>query len=66
MPGAYLHTELDDNLIMKLKGILTEMLVNIDPNIYQKYVVIYNYLKVLRNRLKELYMDCFAVHFYFT
>ena len=32
--GAYLHTELDKEVIMILKGRLEELLVRIDPKIY--------------------------------
>ena len=38
IPGAYLHALSDEQTIMLLKGPLAELLVMVDPKIYQKYV----------------------------
>ena len=40
IPVTYIQTESDEDFIMILKGILTELLVNIDLGLYWKYVVI--------------------------
>ena len=40
IPGTYLHTDSYEEVIMILKGILSETLVNIYPKIYSKYVVL--------------------------
>ena len=38
LPGAFLHTDNDEDTIMLLRGKLAELLVQIDPTIYRKYV----------------------------
>ena len=38
VPGAFLHTESDENVIMVLRGELAEMMVHIAPQIYRPYV----------------------------
>ena len=38
--GAYLHTDLYEEVIMIPKRRLAEILENIDPKIYRKYVVL--------------------------
>ena len=38
VPGAFLHTESDENVLMVLRGELAEMMVHIAPQIYRPYV----------------------------
>ena len=38
IPGAFLHAENDDEVIMLLKGRLAELLVMVEPALYRKYV----------------------------
>ena len=40
IPGSYLHMDSDEELIMMLKGKLSELILNIDPNLYRKRVLI--------------------------
>ena len=39
LPGAYLHTNNDEETIMLLKGKLAELLVQVEPSLYRKYVI---------------------------
>ena len=39
LPGAFLHTDNDEDTIMLLRGKLAELLVQIDPTVYRKYVI---------------------------
>ena len=34
VPGAFLHTESDENVLMVLRGELAEMMIHIAPQIY--------------------------------
>ena len=36
--GAFLHAELDEEVIMVLKGQLAELMVQLAPNLYRKYI----------------------------
>ena len=38
VPGAFLHTEFDKNVLMVLRGELGEMMVQITPQIYRPYI----------------------------
>jgi hypothetical protein len=38
IPGAFLHTNLDKDIIMILKGRLAELMVKMAPNLYRKYI----------------------------
>ena len=40
IPGAYLHTYSYEEVIMVMKVRLAEVLMNIHPNLYSKYVVL--------------------------
>ncbi len=40
IPGAVLHVDNEDYMIMKMNGSLAELLVKTDPKIYQKYITI--------------------------
>ena len=39
LPGAFLHTAMDDKVIVLLSGELCEPMVKVDPTLYQKYVM---------------------------
>jgi hypothetical protein len=38
IPGAFLHANLDEDITMVLKGRLTELMVQVAPNLYRKYI----------------------------
>eukprot|EP00984_Skeletonema_dohrnii_P016801 scaffold7524_cov79-Skeletonema_dohrnii-CCMP3373.AAC.1 len=38
LPGAFLHCETDEHVIVVLRGELAELMVQVDPSIYPKYV----------------------------
>ena len=40
IPGAFLHAELDVDMIMLQKGELAEMMVMVDPKLYRPYVIV--------------------------
>ena len=39
LPGAFLHTDLDEDVVMLLKDELVELMVKIDPKLYRPYVI---------------------------
>ena len=47
IPGAFLHTDIDEDVVMQLKGKLAELMVQVDPKLYRKYIVTENGHKVL-------------------
>ncbi len=38
IPGAFLHADSDEDITMILKGRLTELMVQVVPNLYRKYI----------------------------
>jgi hypothetical protein len=40
VPSAFVNTDLDENVLMVLKGELAEMMVHIMPQIYQKHTTV--------------------------
>ena len=38
IPGAFLHADSDENITMVLKGRLAELMVQVAPNLYRKYI----------------------------
>jgi hypothetical protein len=38
IPGAFLHADLDEDITMVLKGRLAELMVQVAPNLYRKYI----------------------------
>jgi hypothetical protein len=38
IPGAFLHVDLDEDITMVLKGRLAELMVQVAPNLYRKYI----------------------------
>ena len=39
IPGAYLHTDIDEHIHLRFKGKIAELLVALDPKLYRKYVI---------------------------
>ena len=40
VPSAFVNTDVDENMLMVLKGELAEMMVHIAPQIYRKHITI--------------------------
>jgi hypothetical protein len=40
IPGAFLHADCDEDITMILKGCLTELMVQVAPNLYRKYITV--------------------------
>jgi hypothetical protein len=40
IPGAFLHANVDEDITMVLKGRLAELMVQIAPNLYRKYITV--------------------------
>jgi hypothetical protein len=40
IPGAFLHEDVDEDIVMVLKGRLAELMVQVPPNLYSRLVVI--------------------------
>ena len=40
IPGAYIHIEIEKDVIMLLEVALDEIMMKVTPNIYQKYSII--------------------------
>jgi hypothetical protein len=38
IPGAFLHSENEDYVIMRMNGTLAELMAKTDPKLYQKYL----------------------------
>ena len=53
IPGAFFHANNDDYVIMKMNGLLAELMVKTDPKIYPKYVTIEKGRWVLYLRLQK-------------
>ena len=41
IPGAFLHADVDENITMVLKGRLAELMVQVVPNLYRKYITVH-------------------------
>ena len=39
LPGAFLHTEMDEHIIVVPKGQLAEMMALVEPKLYMKYIM---------------------------
>ena len=53
IPGASLHADNDDYVIMKMNGTLAELMAKTDPKLYQKYLSDENGKKVLYLRPRK-------------
>ena len=40
IPGAFLHADINKVIIMVLKGRLAELMVQVAPNLYRKYITV--------------------------
>jgi hypothetical protein len=40
IPGAFLHADMDKDITMVLKGRLAELMVQVAPNLYRKYITV--------------------------
>jgi hypothetical protein len=40
IPGAFLHADVDEDITMVLKGRLAELMVQVAPNLYRKYIMV--------------------------
>jgi len=40
IPGAFLHAEFSEDITMVLKGRLAELMVQVAPNLYRKYITV--------------------------
>jgi hypothetical protein len=40
IPSAFVNTDLDEDVMMKLKGELVDMMIQITPQVYRKYITI--------------------------
>jgi hypothetical protein len=57
IPGAFLHADNEDYVLMKMVGALAELMVKTNPKLYQKYVILDKGRSVLYLRLqKALYI----------
>jgi hypothetical protein len=54
IPWAFLHANNKDYVVMKMNGLLAELMVKTDPKIYQKYVTIEKRRQVLYLRLQKV------------
>ncbi len=53
IPGAFLHADNEDYMIMKMVGTLAELMVNTNPKMYRQYVVLEKGMSVLYLRLQK-------------
>jgi hypothetical protein len=53
IPGAFLHADNKDNVIMKLVGTLAELMVKTNPKLYQQYVILEKGRSVLYLQLQK-------------
>jgi len=40
IPGVFLHADSDEDIVMVLKGRLAELMVQVAPNLYRKYITV--------------------------
>ena len=53
IPGAFLHADNEDYVIMKMVGTLAELMVKTNPKLYQQYVILEKGKSVLYLRLQK-------------
>jgi hypothetical protein len=53
IPGAFLHADNDDYVIMKMVGMLVELMVKTNPRLYRQYAVLEKGRSVLYLRLQK-------------
>ena len=56
IPGAFLHADMDEDVVMTLRGKMAELMVQVSPALYRKYVVSHDGKAILYVKLcKALY-----------
>ena len=60
IPGSLLTTDIDNNFIVLLQGILAELLVNIKPSICQNFVVVFDGRMVLYIEFQKALYGCLS------
>ena len=56
IPGAFMHSDMDPNVHMRIEGLMAELLLEVDYEMYSKYVVYeYNKPVIYVEMLKALY-----------
>ena len=57
IPGAFIHTYLDEHIIMVLKGNLALLMCHVDPKLYRRYIIFDKRVKpvIYVKMLKALY-----------
>jgi hypothetical protein len=59
VPGAFLGADVDEDVILVIRGILAELLVKTAPNIYRKYITLdSNNHPVLYVKLQKALYGC--------
>ena len=53
IPGAFMLADMDDKVFMKLEGKMAELLVQLDPDQYAKYMTTENGKRMLYIKLKK-------------
>ena len=53
IPGAFMQTDMEDTIHMMLEGKMAELLVKIDPKLYQKYLLVKNGKPIMYVQLKK-------------
>jgi hypothetical protein len=53
IPGAFMQTDMEDTVHMMLEGPMAELLVKIDPKLYQKYLMVKNGKPIVYVQLKK-------------
>jgi hypothetical protein len=58
IPSAFVNTDVDENVLLVLKGKLAEMMVHIAPQIYQNYITVDRKgMPMLYMKLQRCYID---------
>ncbi len=47
IPGAFLHADVKEDITMVLKGRLAELMVQIGPNLYRKYITLNRNVRIM-------------------
>ena len=56
IPGAFMHSDMDPNVHMRIEGLMAELLLEVDPDMYTKFLVYENKKPVIYvEMLKALY-----------
>jgi hypothetical protein len=53
IPGAFMQTYMDDTVHMMIEGKMAELLVKINPKLYQKYLIVKNGKPIMYVQLKK-------------